>query len=390
MMLKLQDSAAEKLREIEARLRGLREEKARAVKVADAAKASADAVPDDQDVAPQFEAAKAAVEAVKSIETQIEQAQEEQIGLLRQVGGPLSLTGVNGWEDASRRLSLERGEHRADMPAGALMRPMAQLPPSPPSSGVPSGPAVAAPSRYLYPVFAQLPVDGPDAAVTDFTVSVDQEAATGLTGIERPSDATTPKAELPVTVGLGTPTVPMHAITADSVPNKVFDHQTALRAFLESEMRRRLDKSLDAHCVAKILAANPPNGSTGSDLISQVRNAVSVARDLYGSDPAVLALSPTAASALDLTQVGADNLYLFLTRDVGSASPLWSLRIVEVPGLVNPIVIDPVMLGVVFAGIGSIWVDPYTGMHANTSRLRVEVESLFWVRNADGAFVVSA
>jgi hypothetical protein len=45
--------------------------------------------------------------------------------------------------------------------------------------------------------------------------------------------------------------------------------------------------------------------------------------------PTILAINPTDAAALDLTQVGADNLYLFTLRTTGQASPLFGLRLIE-------------------------------------------------------------
>src|SRR4051812_36817338 len=98
-MLHLSNQATTRLREVEARIRSLRDERGRAVKVADAAKG---ALRDDDDTS--FAAAKAAVDSVKAIEHQIEELTEEQIALLGTAGGPGAVAGGTGFADAARRL----------------------------------------------------------------------------------------------------------------------------------------------------------------------------------------------------------------------------------------------------------------------------------------------
>jgi hypothetical protein len=48
-----------------------------------------------------------------------------------------------------------------------------------------------------------------------------------------------------------------------------------------------------------------------------------------GAAPTVLALPPDNAAALDLFQTGADDAFVFPTRDTGSSSPLFGLTIIE-------------------------------------------------------------
>jgi hypothetical protein len=74
----------EKLTAIEDRIRGLREERARAASVA--------------------EAAKVAVDAVKSIEAKIEDAHEEQVDLLHRLGS--AEAGLCGWTVPGRLRAL--------------------------------------------------------------------------------------------------------------------------------------------------------------------------------------------------------------------------------------------------------------------------------------------
>jgi hypothetical protein len=101
-------------------------------------------------------------------------------------------------------------------------------------------------------------------------------------------------------------------------------------------------------------------------------------------------LNPSDAATLDL-QADAGG-FIFPTRDTGSASPLWGLRVVERigAGTEAPYLIDPQMLGRFYLGTLRFEVDPYTGFSKNLSTLRLEVKSLFHVRNAKGARRVAA
>jgi hypothetical protein len=59
-------------------------------------------------------------------------------------------------------------------------------------------------------------------------------------------------------------------------------------------------------------------------------------------------------------------------------------------GTEAPYLLDPAMLGRFYMGTLRFEVDPYTGFKANLSTLRLEVKSLFHVRNAKGARRVAA
>lgn len=389
----------ENLTAVEARIRGLREEKARAVKVATAAKAAAKAVPEGEDNTAQYQAAKTAVEAVKSVEAVIENAQEEQVSLLRRLGdaeagtGGWTLSAVNGWKDAARRLDLQRGETQVSMGLDSLIaRPLAALEwtPDAGSSRAPSyrAPMVekAADRRFVYSVFQRQQIDSGDLAITEY-VQFGQRAVTG--SVERDPSAITDKASVGLQVKLATENVKQFAVVVENVPAKLFDAEPALTAFLRNELQLQVSLALDQHVVSQIEMAAPPSGQTGTNLVDQVRNAVAESRAI-GANPAVLALNPTDAASLDLTTTGADGMYAFATRDTGNSSPLWGLTVVESPTVTDPLVIDPVVLGVLYTGIGTILTDPFSSMQKNLVRVRLEGEALFHVRDIAGAYVIAA
>ena len=391
-MLQLPKNASEKLTEVEGRLRSLREEKARARKVAEVAKAAVVAVPDGEDDNAQYQAAQEAVNAVKAIDEKIEQVHEEQLALLRTAGGPMAWSGGDGWADAARRLDLQDGQFRVDLAGGSLLqKPMAATTAQFEIGGgrVQSVrvPTVVPPQdrRFLYPAFPQQGLDVETLSIVDFRLTSEP----GLTGVERDPTSTAEKAVLDIDVDVETNDIRQFAVTIDEVPVKLFDVEPALREFLGREGRYALDKALDAHVIAQIEAATPPSGSSGPMLIEQARNAVASSRAL-GANPTVLALNPTDAAALDLTTTGADSAYVFATRDSGSASPLWSLEIRESTTVTDPLVIDPLLAAVLYIGNASILVDPYTGMKRNVVDIRIEFEAFLHVRDVSGLWTIAS
>jgi hypothetical protein len=115
---------------------------------------------------------------------------------------------------------------------------------------------------------------------------------------------------------------------------------------------------------------------------------VSAAR-ANGANPSLLVVDADTAVALDTFTTGADDAYAFLTSATGSASPLWGLQVVELPVATDPLLIDPQLLGVFYGATGRLDVDPYSGFDTNVSRVRAEVEVLFHVRDASGAYRIA-
>lgn len=377
---------------VEDRLRGLREQKASASALAQATKAAASESGGEQAI----RAAREAAAGLKGVEARIEDAMAQQIDLLKELGDAeaghtgLPLPNINGWQEVAKQLDLQRGVTRADVAGASLLRAQAPSagfglsPQQPPSVATPnSGPSPVPGPYYGYQVFPRQDTGGA-ASVTDFTVSFSTPTVTGM---ERAPAAVTDKPVLPATYALATPDVRQHAIVAENVPNRLLT-APSFGQFLDLEMRRQVDLSVDRHVVAQITAASPPSGSSGSDLVTKIRNAVTASRAL-GSWPSVLLLSPADRSTLDLTTVGADGLFLFSVRDTGSSSPVWSLNVVESAAVTNPILLDPARLGVLYVGAGSVTVDDLTGLKQNVARLRAEIECLAFVRSAQSAYVIA-
>jgi hypothetical protein len=129
-------------------------------------------------------------------------------------------------------------------------------------------------------------------------------------------------------------------MTIDDIPNAIFESVSSMRAFLNNEGSFQVQKALDAHVMSQIVAASLPFGTTGTGLVARPRNGVATMR-ATGANPTISVLNPTDAARLDLEADAGG--YVFATRDTGSSSPLWGLRVIERigAGTEAPCLIDP-------------------------------------------------
>jgi hypothetical protein len=211
------------------------------------------------------------------------------------------------------------------------------------------------------------------------------------------------QAELDVTVELATEEARQVAVLIKEAPGAILDSISTMTAFLQTEMRFQVDTAIDAHVLAQIAAEVPDAGSSGADLIEQVRNAIAEMR-AKGANPTLLVVNGSDAAALDLVSRGGDNMPVFATRATGSSSPLYGVRVVEVAQASEPLLIDPDMLGVLYQGPATFASDPYTGFRRpdqggpwrdprqhprrTSSTCGWRLCACTHVRNIDGAFVV--
>jgi hypothetical protein len=232
-------------------------------------------------------------------------------------------------------------------------------------------------------IFRNIPSrDAEDAtAVSDFRVT--NRTLTGT--VQRDIDATTGKATLDHTLTAVTLEMQQHAVVIPDVPNALLDAVDSLRAILDNEARTAVFTSIDNHVYTAISAA-ANNGTTGTGLPAQVRNAVASMR-AAGQEPDLLVLDPADAVTLDLFEDTGGNL-VFSTRDTGSSSPLWGLRVVESVAAVgaDPLLVDTDRTGVLYLGRLKIDLDPYSGFRNNLTDIRAETSALMVVRDASAAF----
>ena len=116
------------------------------------------------------------------------------------------------------------------------------------------------------------------------------------------------------------------AVTIDEVPNAIFESVGSLRSYLNQEGAFQVQKALDGHVMAQIVGAAPPFGTSGTGLVARIRNGIATMR-ATGANPTTAVLNPTDAASLDLEADAGG--YIFPTRDTGTSSPLWGLKVVE-------------------------------------------------------------
>jgi HK97 family phage major capsid protein len=245
--------------------------------------------------------------------------------------------------------------------------------------------AVGRDIRFIHGFLPTRPVTN-ELTVTDYRQAGDR-VVTG--DVERAPTADTTKAELDLQIEHVSEDLRQVAVLITGVPNALLKAVDGLQSFLAEEAQYQLARAIDAHVLGAIGAAGVPNGATGSDLIERARNAVSEVR-AAGYAPTLLAVSPEDGASLDLSTRGADGALVFPTGVVGSSSPLWSLNVVEVPNLGDPLVIDTQALGQLYAGQVAVDVDGSRGFSENTSDLRVEGNVLFNLRRAPAAYRIGA
>jgi len=238
--------------------------------------------------------------------------------------------------------------------------------------------------RFMFPSLRQSPA-GENSAVVDF-----RQTARSTTGtVQRAIDAVTDKAEQAATLTAVTEQLVQWAVVISDIPNQLLQSVESLADFVADEGRYRIGQAIDAHVLAQIVAATPPFGQTGADLIAQIRNGVGSMRAV-GANPTLLVVNPTDSATLDLSTSGTSTPYIFPMRDTGAASPLFGLKVIERAGSDPKYLIDPEMLGVLYVGDVKVEADPFSGFKANTTRIRVETHGLFHVRQIEGARRVAA
>jgi hypothetical protein len=328
----------------------------------------------------------ARVERLKS------QAHSERMG--QRIGGadltqPQGPGGFGGWSGLTSGIDLRAGRTKSVARLESIMRRKdlsggTDVDGYKPAQGVMV--QTGFDNRYVYPLFQRAPLTDENLSVADWR----QTGSRTVTGdVERDPFSTSEKATLDVSVEYTSEDVRQVAVVIDEVPNAIVDGNQTLMQFLRSEGQLQLDIAIDSHVLSQIDAAAPPSGQDGADLIAQTRNAISAMR-LVGANPTTMILSPDDAAALDLDTRGADDMYTFAVRDVGSSSPLWTLRVVESASIVTPMLVDPTRLGVLYAGSVTLLTDPYSGFTKNTTDIRIEGNVLFHIRDINGAYEITA
>ena len=249
---------------------------------------------------------------------------------------------------------------------------------------LPTFSVIGADARFLYSRL-NTTVVGTELSVSDYRQTGDRTVSGD---VERDLTATTEKATLDLEVEHVSTPLKQVAIVIDGIPNALFGGVQALRPFLASEGQYQLSRAIDAHVLATIEDADVLSGEPagdGASLEAQIRYAIGAHRSA-GYNPTVAALDPTDAAELDLTSFEAG--YTFNVQRYGSSSPLFSLDLVEVAAVTDPLLIDVGAVGTLALGPTKVDVDTSQGFTKNTSSLRVEASVLFVLRNESAIYAI--
>lgn len=201
--------------------------------------------------------------------------------------------------------------------------------------------------------------------------------------VERELVGTGEKALLDVEVDYVTTPLKQVAALVEDIPNALLESSRGLRDFLNQELSFALNTAIDQHVIGAIEESDHPFDAVGETLIERVRFGIAAQRG-SGYAPSVLAVDGNTAADLDLAVQGTG--YVFPVQTANSSSPLFGQQVVEVSGIVDPLLIDPAALGVLVLGGTVVDIDATTGFSKNTSTIRAEARALFVVRNSAAVY----
>ena len=305
-------------------------------------------------------------------------------------GGHAGRAGGDGWADLAGGIDLEAGRREARVALDDLMlRPRATLKPSPGPAFDPLGfetlRADVAPfgedTRYLYPWLATQPLPEGVLNVSEWR-QIGTEPVIG--DPVRDPTATTAKAELEATVEYTPEAVKQLAVTVGGVPNAILAAEPSMLAFLRVRMARLLNDALDQHTIAQILAAGPPTGGAGANLIAQLRDGKSTRWRTVRTRPWPR-FPDRCRGARPRRKVDGGRLFISARRGRRFVAAIRNARVRGCRRDV-PILIDPAMLGVLYVGSAKLDVDSSGDeFKANLSTVRLEFLALYHVRQPTGA-----
>jgi hypothetical protein len=240
-------------------------------------------------------------------------------------------------------------------------------------------------NRRLY---ANLPIVSLGGATrVDALVSAGRTLPNPLSDMALDIDGTGEKPQTDSAATLATFDVKMIATVSDGYPNAIVA-QPAFADLVGGDMRTAYQDGLDAYVVSTVTQGAGTTDDTGDDLFEQLRKGVT-ALQAEGFNPTLAAVSPEDAETLDLTRTTVDNLFLLPPAPRAPAStPLWSMNVVTVKGLTDPLVLDPTAVRLYLDAV-QFSSDPYTGFSTNETRFRFEGPACCVVRQPGGVYCVA-
>ncbi len=239
--------------------------------------------------------------------------------------------------------------------------------------------------RYAWTVLQRVPVE---SGVTSVQVLM-QTGQDLATGVIRPIDATTNKAETGSTVSLEQVALSGVASVESGIPNVVLE-QPAINTIVENDLRLAVNEGLDG-IVDDTFGASD-NQAPGSDpLPTSIRKAMTVLQ-AAGFNPDVVVLTPAAAEALDTLVSGISGGTADYVFAPGQFAPgtLFGLRRVTSKVVAAPVVIDSTAYARLYVSPARLARFEENAGKTNTSLVRLELHAACGVERQDAAVRIAA
>ncbi len=275
--------------------------------------------------------------------------------------------------------TVDFGEFRAATFTGSLDT----LAPGPQRVGVNLG----ADSRYAWPVFPQVSVDGGDTAVQVLRQSARTLPASGT--VIRPIDSVALKPEVSSALAIITEPLKQVAAIQSNVPN-VFLEQATFNTTIEGDLRLALNEALDKLVLDGVAASGFQAPGTDPLLVS-IRRAISVIQ-LAGYSPDTLILRPQDAEALDTlraTATAGEQYYVFAPAQLAPRN-IFGLNVRISKTAAAPIVADSTALGRLYVSPISLARFEVDAGATNRSNVRLEGHAAFGVERQAAAVRIAA
>jgi len=275
--------------------------------------------------------------------------------------------------------TVDFGEFRAATFTGSLDN----LAPGPQRVGVNLG----ADSRYAWPVFPQVAVDGGDTAVQVLRQSARTLPASAT--VIRAIDAVSVKPE--VASVLEIVTVPLKQVAAiqSNIPN-VYLEQVAFNSTIEGDLRLTLNEGLDKLVLDAVAASGFQAPGTDPLLIS-IRKAMTTIQ-ASGYAPDTLVLTPANAEALDTlraTATAAEQYYVFAPAQLAPRA-IFGLNVRISKTAAAPFVTDSTALGKLYVSPISLARFEVDAGATNRSNVRLEGHAAFGTERQAAAVRIAA
>ena len=275
--------------------------------------------------------------------------------------------------------TVDFGEFRAATFTGSLDT----LAPGPQRVGVNLG----ADSRYAWPVFPQVAVDGGDTAVQVLRQSARTLPAAAT--VIRAIDAVTTKPEVASVLEIVTVSLKQVAAIQSNIPN-VYLEQVAFNSTIEGDLRLTLNEGLGKLVLDAVAASGFQAPGTDPLLIS-IRKAMTTIQ-ASGYSPDTLVLTPANAEALDTlraTATAGEQYYVFAPAQLAPRA-IFGLNVRISKTAAAPFVADSSALGKLYVSPISLAKFEVDAGATNRSNVRLEGHAAFGTERQAAAVRIAA